>query len=162
MATEADARPIADQATCFVAAKTEPAAGQGAATPGQPRQETISRWQQVTARCREATPPRRTAGDQPQRLHVIRMQAGMAARQLAAKAVASQVQGKIGKGGAHRVRCSGQVELQQFAVTPVLHATGAHAAAAVAAPFVHEYGNATRGQRLGKGLVMACGNAQCR
>jgi hypothetical protein len=36
------------------------------------------------------------------------------------------------------------------------------AAAAIATPFVHEHGDAFSGQGFGEGLIVACGDAQCR
>jgi hypothetical protein len=57
---------------------------------------------------------------------------------------------------AQRGQARRKILFEDFAVTPVLFARRAQAAAAVTAPFVQEYADATCGQRIGKRLVVAC------
>ena len=161
-ATEPAAGPVADHAAGLASAETDRPTRQMAATIGQPRREPIGQRQQPAARRGERAPVRRAAGDQPQPLRRIGSQCEQAGRQLRPEAVAADDPRHVGTGGLHRRERGRQVVFEQGAIAPVAIMSGAHVAAAVAAPFVHEHRDATRGQRLGERQVVLRGHAQRR
>ena len=159
---QADLRPIADQAACFVAGESVSAAVQKTATIRKPGQELEGQRKKAAFRCRKRAPVRRTGSDQPQFPEGPGIQGQIAGCELSADAVAAD-------GADRRIAmprdggmAAWQVQGQDLAITPIHLAAGAHAAAAVAAPFVQEDGNATRGQGFGKRQVMFRGDAERR
>ncbi|XHR07748.1 hypothetical protein ABHI23_13550 [Xanthomonas citri pv. mangiferaeindicae] len=85
----ADLCPIGNQTACFGAAKTELAPVQYALPARQPWQQPKRQGQAVTHGDGKIAPVRRAAGHQPELGELHRMQRGVAARELTAKAVST-------------------------------------------------------------------------
>lgn len=149
-----------NQAARFGAAEAELAPVQHALPACQPRQQPKCHRQAVAHRRGKIAPIWRAAGHQPELGEMRRVQRGMAARELTAKAVSADEARKlrvvqIGQGVA-----GGQIICKQRAIAPIVLTRGAQLIAAAAAPLVQIHRDVEGREGMCEGLVMPRCHAQ--